>query len=85
MAKYQIVGYERNSGTSKKTGRDYDFHVLHVVSQRPMKGKDKTGCSAEQFVIGAGDGILAQIPNPGEVWEIEFNSNGRIEDAYPAG
>lgn len=84
MAKYKIVGYEHNSGTSKKTGKPYDMHILHVVSEKPMKGQGKLGCSAEQIAIGADDGILTQIPAPGEVWEFSFNRQGRVDDAYPA-
>lgn len=85
MAKYKIVGYEHNAGTSKKTGRPYDMHIIHCVSERPMKGADKIGSAAEQITIGAHDGILTQIPAPGETWEISFNSQGRVDDAYPIG
>lgn len=84
MAKYTVVGYERNAGTGKKSGKPYDMHIIHAVSERPMRGTGKVGCAAEQIVIGADDGILTQIPAPGEVWEISFNSQGRVDDAYPA-
>lgn len=83
MAKYKIVGYERNAGT-KKTGQAYDFHILHCVAERPMKGKDKVGCAVLTQMVGANDGILVQIPAVGEVWELEFDSRGRLDDAYLA-
>lgn len=83
MAKYKIVGYERNSGT-KKTGQTYDWHIIHAVSERPMKGKDKVGNAVLTQMVGAADGILTQIPQPGEIWELSFDSRGRLDDAYPA-
>ena len=83
MAKYKIVGYERNAGT-RKDGRAYDFHILHCVAERPMKGKDKFGSAVLTQMVGADDGILTQIPAVGEVWELEFDSRGRLDDAYPA-
>lgn len=82
MAKYQIVGYEHNAGVSKKNGKPYDMHILHAVSERPMKGQNKMGRSAVQITIGAEEGILTQIPAPGELWEISFNQFGRVDDAY---
>lgn len=81
MAKYKIVGYERNAGV-RKDGRSYDFHIFHCVSERPMKGKDKTGCSVLTQMVGAEDGILTETPGVGEVWELEFDSRGRLDDAY---
>ena len=80
---YTIHGYERNAGTSKKTGRDYDFHILHGVSHEPLRGANKVGFAAEQIMIGADDGVLRQIPQPGEVWELSFNRAGRVVEAYP--
>lgn len=83
MAKYKIVGYERNAGV-KKTGQSYDWHILHAVAERPMKGKDKVGNAVLTQMVGADDGILTQIPVPGEIWELSFDSRGRLDDAYPA-
>lgn len=83
MAKYTIVGYERNAGV-KKTGQAYDWHIIHAIAERPMKGKDKIGNQVLQVMVGEEEGILTQIPAPGEVWEISFNSRGRLDDAYPA-
>lgn len=83
MAKYEIVGYERNAGV-KKTGQPYDFHIIHAVAKRPMKGKDKSGHAVLSQMVAESDGILTQIPQPGEVWELSFDSRGRLDDAYPA-
>lgn len=83
MAKYQVTGYEHNAGVSKKSGKPYDMHILHCVSERPMKGQNKIGRAVSQITIGAEDGILTRIPAPGEMWEISFNQFGRVDDAYP--
>ena len=83
MARYKIVGYERNAGT-KKTGQPYDWHIIHAVAERPMKGKDKVGCACLTQMVGADEGILTQIPAPGEIWELSFDNRGRLDDAYPA-
>ena len=82
MPKYKIVGYERNTGT-KKTGQPYDWHIIHAVAERPMKGKDKIGCAVLSQMVAESDGILVQIPAPGEVWEFSYDSRGRLDDAYP--
>lgn len=83
MAKYKIVGYERNKGV-KKTGQPYDWHIIHAIADRPMRGTDKVGHSVLSQMIAESDGILVQIPQPGEVWEFSYDSRGRLDDAYPA-
>lgn len=83
MAKYKIVGYERTTGT-RKNNTVYDFHTLHCVSERPLSGKGNAGNAVLSQMIGADEGILTQIPAVGEVWVLEYNSRGRLEDAYPA-
>lgn len=80
--KYKVMGYEHTAGTSRKTGSRYDMHILHVVSERPMSNRDSIGYAVDKIVIGADTGILTQIPTPGEVWEIGYNRQGRVEDAY---
>lgn len=82
MAKYKIVGYERNKGVSKKTGNAYDMHILHCVCSRAMSGENQAGNAVDKIVIGESEGILTGIPKPGEVWEISFNRSGRVDDAY---
>lgn len=82
MAKYQIVGYERNKGV-KKTGQAYDWHIIHAVADRPMRGADKVGHAVLSQMVAESDGILTQIPKPGEVWEFSYDSRGRLDDAYP--
>lgn len=83
MGKYKIVGYERTTGT-RKNNTIYDFHTLHCVSERPLRGNGNSGNAVLTQMVGADDGILTQIPAVGEVWELEFNSRGRLQDAYLA-
>lgn len=85
MAKFNIVGVQHRYGKSR-SGRDYDFYALHCVTARAMRPTDGVGNAVAEITIGAADGIFIdnRIPAPGEVWEIEFSRNGRVEDAYPA-
>ena len=81
--KYKIVGYERNRGV-KKSGQPYDWHIIHAIADRPMRGTDKVGHAVLSQMVAESDGILTQIPLPGEVWEFSYDSRGRLDDAYPA-
>ena len=81
--KYKIVGYERNRGV-KKSGQPYDWHIIHAIADRPMRGADKVGHAVLSQMVAESDGILTQIPLPGEVWEFSYDSRGRLDDAYPA-
>lgn len=84
MAKFNIVGVQHLQGTSRK-GSAYDFYVLHSVAVRPMRATEGNGNAVSTINIGTNDGIFVngRIPLPGEVWEIEFDQNRRVDDAYP--
>lgn len=45
MPKYKIYGKSHLEGTSRKTGRDYNFHVIHTLG----RGRGVEGFEAKQI------------------------------------
>ena len=80
--KVKIVGYERNRGFSKKKNADYDYHVLHTSSIRPFTAPGCSGYAVQTIVIAHSQGIITDVPTPGETWEISYNPQGKVDDAY---
>lgn len=80
--KVKIIGYERNKGFSNKKNCNYDYHILHVQMLTPFTKPGCYGSEVKTFPIAEVDGIIKNPPMPGEIWEISFNYNRRIDSVY---
>lgn len=80
--KVKIIGYERNAGFSKKKNANYDYHILHTQSCKPLNKPGCYGSEVATIVIREEDGVIVDIPKPGEIWEMSYDRAGRIEAAY---
>ena len=74
MPKCKVIGVSgRVSGTSKKTGRDYDFVNLHLAySDAQVYGQAVMTQSVDTPMVP--EGLL-----PGMDVFVEFNQRGRVE------
>lgn len=75
----KIEGKEHRKGTSRKTGNDYDFYVLHFIA--PQVGVD--GNAAVQKIV---DPSLIEFEKilVGMHYELEPDLNGNIVKIAPA-
>lgn len=75
----QIVGKSHRSGTSKKTGRDYDFTEIHFL----CPSRNVEGQSCRTAIIGSEvcrtDSILIN-----QHYELETDLDGNIIKVRPA-
>lgn len=75
---YEVIGYERRSGTARRTGKAYDMEVLHC------KGNELTydgtyGVEVEKILIN-------RILNPAPVSPVPIGSHIRVyynRSGYP--
>ena len=77
--KVKIIGYERNAGFSKKKNANYDYHILHTQSCKPLSAAGCVGYEVLTIPIAHAQGIITQIPAPGEVWDISYDRAGRVD------
>ena len=80
--KLRIVGVQHLSGVSKKTGKPYDFGVLHCLSVQPEHYADDDKCMigyrAETMMVSP-DMIAIPVPSLCDVFCDRF---GRVEDIH---
>lgn len=83
MAQYQIVGIEHMKGTSKKSGKDYDMDILHVIDCSPPRNANLTGNRVDKITVSRDTGLLVRPPQPGEVYDIGFTRFGYVDYIDP--
>ena len=71
----EVVGKEHFSGTSKKTGKDYDFTRLHCISGQPASGVDGQRVETVDCgrVLNLNDVVV------GSRVEVYFNRRGYVD------
>lgn len=76
---YEILGIERFEGTSKKTGRPYDFTRLYAVPSR--QPKNVRGRRVEQVDIWNGEYApdISDI-HPDDFVDISYGRGGFVEE-----
>ncbi len=79
MAKAKVFGIQHRKGTSKK-GFNYDADVLHVAFLDPSRAKEFNGCEVAEVWCERSNGIMTQIPKPGDIVDIYFNRSGYPEE-----
>lgn len=70
--KVRLVGKERRTGVSKKTGKTYDFVVIHYIA--PARGV--IGEAAQTVIIDPGLFPFENIA-PG-MFDLEFDNRGNV-------
>lgn len=78
----KVIGLEKISYTSKKSGQSVEGIILHTIG----KSGSVVGMAAEQFFISArAEGVYADATTlqPDMVVDIQFNRFGNIDAIYP--
>ena len=76
--KIKVLGKVHLSGTSKKTGKKYDFIQLHcAVPQRGVDGEAAKVISVSPHIVNY-DSII-----PGKTCSVEIDFDGRIVSCVP--
>lgn len=75
--KAQLLGIQRLTGKSSKTGNDYDFIQLHMAY--PSKGID--GLAVKTFSVSPDDFAFSDLTrNISSFYSVDFDDRGRIVD-----
>ena len=72
--KIKVIGKKHMEGTSKKTGNDYNFHIIYYVGHEDDRVIGQHGCEVnlDPSMIGFND---IQINT---VYDIEFGPRNRV-------
>lgn len=72
---FEVLGKQRFQGTSKRTGKPYDFTRLHCVCGQPL-----TGCigQAVEFV-DCGRDVDVDAVGVGSHVQVYYNKNGYVD------
>lgn len=74
----QFIGYCRRTGTSRKSGNDYDFVQVHFIKDNP----DFTGRETAVKNVRPSFKYADLIPN--QHYDFDFDDNGNLVAARPA-
>lgn len=69
--KVQLIGKQRMSGTSKKTGKPYDNVIAHIIGP----GRDVVGKAAEKIWLNSDTHPMDSL-QIGATYELDRDSNG---------
>lgn len=78
--KIMVEGKAHLEGTSKRTGRDYNFNQIHYLA--PARGVD--GLAAQTINLDPKLYPFEAI-HVGETYDVEFDRNGFVVAFEPAG
>lgn len=80
-----VTGFNHLSGTSKKTGKDYDFYQVEVLSQRNQGFGSLLMTNTMAIQAPAFNNILASFINENAVFPVlvaaEFDNRGTLVEA----
>lgn len=72
--KITVIGKQRMVGTSKKTGNDYDFNIVHYIGHEDERVIGKHGC---QINLDP-DMISFNDIHVDSTYEVEFGPRNRV-------
>lgn len=78
--KIKVIGKAHLSGTSKRTGKDYDFIQVHYNG----KARGVEGMAALTLTLDPKEYPLASI-GVGSEYNVEFDNRGYIQEFAPVG